>query len=38
MDVTKRAIASVLPGNDLYIERIRALIRLEDGSDTAQDY
>ena len=31
MEITKRAIQSVHPGNDLFVERLRGLVRLESG-------
>lgn len=38
MDLTKRLVASALPGNNnIVIERLRGLVRLESG-DTTQDY
>ena len=37
MELTKRLIASVLPGGDFVYERIRGLVTVEDG-DTTQDY
>ena len=37
MELTKRHIASVLPGGDFVYERIRGLATIEDG-DTNQDY
>jgi hypothetical protein len=37
MELTKRYIASVLPGGDFVYERIRGLVTIEDG-ETTQDY
>lgn len=37
MDLTKRMIKSALPQNALVVERLRGLVRLEEGDDS-QDY
>ncbi len=37
MDLTKRQVKSVLPQNALLVERLRGLVRIEEG-DESQDY
>ena len=37
MDLTKRQVKSALPQNALLVERLRGLVRIEEG-DESQDY